>query len=223
MSGNLMHCFRPENHQHGDRTASVGLNRKTNKGKCFVCDNLPFSNVDLVEMVLGCTIREAIEWIAARFKVPAIPKGKHLQSREQREPFSRVGLGGRLENIVRSGLWAYLHPSERAILGVLCELSESNTDSLQISYRGLMRFAGVRSYATVARVVKQFERICLLKVDRSVGGDGLRNCNRYVLTLNHPVLHDLMASLYQQQHREIEAEREIRKDQRRRRAACYYR
>lgn len=172
VSGQMMHCWRHEQHQHGDRTASVGFIKRTNKGKCFACDDLPFSNVDLVMNVLGCSTIQAIQWIAARFPVPTIPKGRHLKHREQLQPFSRVGLGGRVENLVRSGLWAALSHSEKAILAVFCELADPNTHNLRISYRGLMRFAGVRSCATVAGATKHFERICLLRVERGSTGMG---------------------------------------------------
>ena len=141
--------------------------------------------------------------MASRFHVPVIPKGKHINGREQPQPFSRVAVGGRLENVVRSGLWAAFPPSAKAILGVFCEMSEPNTDELQISYRGLMRFSGVGSYASVARVIKHFERICLLKVERGTSNDGLRACNKYMLTLDHPVLLGLMRQIHEQQRKEI--------------------
>jgi hypothetical protein len=122
--------------------------------------------------------------------------------------------GGRLENIVRSGLWAELSHSKKAILAVFCELADANDHSLRISYRGLMRFAGVRSCATVAGAIKHFERICLLKVERGLSGDGLRACNVYRLTLDHPVLLKNMTNIHQHQQAEIKAERELREEER---------
>jgi hypothetical protein len=217
VSGNMMRCWRPANHQHGDRTPSVGFNGKNNTGRCFVCDDIRFSNIDLVMAVRACSTREAIGWIAARFPVPVIPKGRHLMKREQLEPCSRVGFGGRLENVVRSGLWATLTPSAKAILGVFSELADPNSDSLMISYRGLMRFAGVGSNSSVARSVKYLERICLLKVQRNDAGDGLRGCNSYLLTLDNPALEKLMTRIHQQHRAEAEAEREIREELRSRR------
>jgi hypothetical protein len=36
ISGNMVHCWRLENHQNGDRTPSVGLHVRKNTAKCFV-------------------------------------------------------------------------------------------------------------------------------------------------------------------------------------------
>jgi hypothetical protein len=156
VSGSSARCWRPDNHQNGDRTPSVGFSRK-NIGKCFVCDDHAWSNVDLVTIVRGCTLREAIEWIAARFPVPQIPKGKHLTTTERWESRSRVGTSGfALENLVRSGLWASLTKSEIAALGVLLAYADSATGIAKISYRGIMRYAGIGSFTTVSRVLRRF-------------------------------------------------------------------
>lgn len=37
-SNTAAHCWRPDAHEHGDRTPSVWFSRRSNKGKCFVCD-----------------------------------------------------------------------------------------------------------------------------------------------------------------------------------------
>src|ERR1035438_4002448 len=34
----MIHCWHPEHHQHGDRTASVGIRASNNTVKCFGCD-----------------------------------------------------------------------------------------------------------------------------------------------------------------------------------------
>lgn len=51
--GNMVRCWRPEKHQHGDRTPSVGIDRRRNRVRCFVCDGRAYSGIDLVEKVMG--------------------------------------------------------------------------------------------------------------------------------------------------------------------------
>ena len=50
-NGNI-HCWHPEQHQHGDRTASVGIRKINNTVKCFGFGVGPLSVVDLVMAVL---------------------------------------------------------------------------------------------------------------------------------------------------------------------------
>lgn len=127
---------------------------------------------------------------------------------------SRVGLGGASEEIWRSGLWAQLTPSEKAVLPILCGLSDHTTDGFQISYRGIRRFAGINSDTTVARVLDRFERMHLLKIHRARADGGLRACNSYELTLDDPRFHQMMSELYERERNEIEAERQNRQEQR---------
>src|ERR1700719_5318787 len=67
--GNTIRCWRPERHQHDDRTPSVGIDRQRNRVRCFVCDVRAYSAIDLVQEVKGLDTRGAIQWIAARFSV----------------------------------------------------------------------------------------------------------------------------------------------------------
>jgi hypothetical protein len=211
--GDMARCWRTENHQHGDRTPSMGIYRKRNLIRCFVCDDRAYSAIDLVQKVLGLDTRAAINWIAARFEVPSIPKGRHLPKADPFRSVSRVGLGGLLEQVIRSGLWASLTPSERSILPVLCELRDSTKDAFQMSYRGIRRKAGVRSDTTVCAALHHFEQLHLLKIHRAreVGGL-LRACNSYELTFDDPRLLELMAEFYQCEQKEIEAERQSRQE-----------
>jgi hypothetical protein len=212
--GNMIRCWRPEKHEHGDRTPSVGVDRRQNRVRCFVCDDREYSSIDLVQKVKGLDTRGAIQWIAARFSVPSIPKGRHLRNPNPFRSVARVGLGGMLEQVVRSGLWANLTPSEKAVLPVLCEMSEHNAEGFCISYRGIRRFAGIGSDTTVARVLDRFQRRHLLKVHRATADGGLRACNSYDLTLDDPQLHQLMAEFCESERKGIEAERLIRQEHR---------
>src|SRR5712691_4768961 len=76
--GNMVRCWRPERHQHEDRTPSVGLHIRRNTARCFVCDPRSLSTIDLVMSVQGASVKSAARWIAERFQVPGLPKGKHL-------------------------------------------------------------------------------------------------------------------------------------------------
>jgi len=212
--GNMVRCWRPQNHQHGDRTPSVGIDRKRNRIRCFVCDVRAHSSIDLVQMLLGLDTRAAVAWIAARFAVPTIPKGRHLTKLDPFRSVSRVGLGGSLEDVIRSGLWSHLTRSEKAVLPVLCALTDPSANGLQLSYRGIRRFAGIRSDTTVGRVLMRFEAMNVLKVHRGTSEGGLRTCNSYELMLDNPRFLQLMTDIYEWERREIEAERDSRQDER---------
>jgi hypothetical protein len=69
-----IHCWRPDRHQNGDRTASVGIRAANNTVKCFGCHIGPLGPIDLVMDVLGMSSpADAALWIAGRFAVPSIP------------------------------------------------------------------------------------------------------------------------------------------------------
>jgi hypothetical protein len=74
-----IHCWHPDRHQHGDRTASVGIRTTNNTVKCFGCDSKPMGPIDLVMDVLGTdSPAGAAIWIADRFEVPTIPARRHV-------------------------------------------------------------------------------------------------------------------------------------------------
>jgi len=214
--GRNARCWRSQNHQHGDRTPSIGFNTKKNIGRCFVCDDHAWSNVDLVQNVFDCSTREAIEWIAARYSVPQIPKGRHLSNRQQWRGSFRVGVSGfSLEAVVRSGYWASLTPSEKSILVVFCTFADPSTGATRISYRGIMRYAGIGSYSSVASALKRFEKIGLLDIERRVDEDGFRSCSTYLLKLDSAEFHQSLRDTHQRQRADIDIERQIRSEQKR--------
>ena len=107
LHGTMARCWRPQNHEHEDRTPSVGVWSRKNKAKCFVCDARPLSTVDLVMSVLGLDTYKALLWLDKHFPLPQVPKGKHLVKRTQGSCSVRVGItGNRLEWLVRSGFFA---------------------------------------------------------------------------------------------------------------------
>ena len=66
-NGNVK-CFSPA-HKHGDRNPSLGLNRRTNRYKCFTC-GVQGDQIELVQQVQGCDFRQATEWLAQAFNIP---------------------------------------------------------------------------------------------------------------------------------------------------------
>ena len=209
--GSRARCWRPESHQNRDRTPSVGFQRRTNRGRCWVCDDHSWSVIDLVMMVLDCDFPAAVAWVCERFPVPAVKPGKHIAERRQWNPTYRVGTNGSpFEWLVRAGLWADLPASHRSILLVLDSYTDTETGQAMISYRGLMRYSGVRTKTTVRRALQHFLRIGLLEIEHGVGSDGFRSVSRYKLTFNSPRFLNLVNEIHRRQRVEIELDRAFR-------------
>src|ERR1022692_1936481 len=157
-----IHCWHPERHKSGDRTASVGIRRGNNTVKCFGCDSKPMGPVDLVMNVLDLNgPADAALWIAERFSVPCIPKGTHLKPPAR--PPLRAGFEGDIGVLVWSGLWAELSAPARCIVPVLLCHSErepgKSTAEVRISYRAISRYSGVASPNAVAGAIRELENI----------------------------------------------------------------
>jgi hypothetical protein len=209
ISGNMVRCWRTESHQHGDRTASVGLHIRKNTAKCFVCDSRPLSTIDLVMSVRKVELREAGRWIAARHSIPTIPKGKHVHAKQRWPERYRVGVGdSRLDYFVRMGLWAALSPAERSILKVLDTFSEG--DTVTISYRGIVRYSGVASHTTISNALKRFQNLRALENVRTDGERGFRSCSTFRWTLDDPTFLRKTEETRSAQQSEIELERALR-------------
>ena len=215
--GYRMSCWRLENHRNGDSDPSVTFWKKKNRGRCWVCDEHAWSNLDLVMMVLDCDFPAAVTWISERFAVPAAPPGKHLVQRQQWNPTYRVGCGySRLEWVIRSGQWAELLPSQRSILAVLDTFTDPETSEATISYRGLARYGGVCSHATVRRALQYFVRIGLLEIEHGVGTDGFRSVSHYKLTFSSRRFLNLVNETYRHQREEVELDKAFRASERKR-------
>ena len=210
--GNMVRCWRLDNHQHGDRTPSVGLNQRFNIARCFVCDPRALSPIDLVMSVRGVEFRQAVQWITACFPVPPAPKGKHTHHQERWPERFRAGTSGsRVEVLVRSRLWASLTPCQRSLIPVLETFADPLTHKAKISYRGMMRYAGLRSQSTVSVALKRFCALHFLRVESNRDGEGLRACNTYELCFDGAEFLSLANECYQRHREEIERERELRK------------
>jgi hypothetical protein len=136
-NGNF-HCWRPESHQNGDRTASVGVRKTNNTVKCFGCGIGPLGPVDLVMAVHGLTNPgDAAHWIAERFEVPDLPAGKHLITPVR--GIFQVGFEGPIELLVRSSIWTRLSAPARSIIPVLLELAVRNSGKCTELCRSMWR------------------------------------------------------------------------------------
>ena len=210
-------CWRSENHRNGDRNPSITFQKKTNRGRCWVCDQHAWSNLDLVMMVRGCDFPAAVAWLCERFPVPAAKPGKHIAERRQWNPTYRVGTNSSpFEWLVRAGLWAELPASHRSILVVLDTFTDAETGQAVISYRGLMRYSGVRTKTTVRRALQHFLRIGLLEIEHGVGTDGFRSVSRYKLTFDSPKFLSVVNEVHRHQQEEIELDRAFRAEERKR-------
>jgi len=214
-----IHCWKPEQHKNGDRTASVGIRRKNNTVKCFGCDSKPLGPVDLVMNVLGLNgPADAAVWIAERFSVPCIPKGKHLK--QPARPLVRAGFEGDIGILVLSGLWAELSAPARCIVPVLLSHADrepgKDTAEVRISYRAISRYSGVASPNAVAEALGQLEEIGWLKrqEDPQRAPNRLRAVNTYLLAPQADSDIELAEAQWKQTREAIEGEREIRRRRR---------
>jgi hypothetical protein len=218
IAGRMIRCWRPERHQHGDRTPSVGIQLRANRAKCFVCDGKRLSTVDLVMSVLRLRTFEAVLWLAERFDIPRIPKGKNLPLRARNARPYRVGVSGsRLEQVIRSGLFAGMSHAETRILITLDGLAERETDSTTISYAGLRTYSGIRKDSTISNALKRLENMHAMEIMRGRSGDGLARCNAYRLTLEDCRFVAQMNDCEAATRGEIEAQRLFRAQRRARR------
>ncbi len=184
VNGRQAHCWRIEAHRNGDSKPSIWFDRQ-NRGRCQVCDARGWSNIDLVMKIQELNTADAIRWIAQRFEVPRLPKGKHLVEHQRWNPRFRVGTGDKfMENFVRSGLFAALTGAEAKVLEVLRAFAENNGRAV-ISYLGIMRYTGIASAATVRAALLRLQRLHLLEIVHTFSG-GFRTCNAYQFTPDDP-------------------------------------
>jgi len=205
-------CWRPERHQHGDRTPSVGFCRKRNKARCFVCDPRALSTIDLVQQVLGSSVIEAVQWLDDRFPgAPRIVKGKHIvKRRAQEEIGTRIGVDSPWTDLRRSAfLGATMTPAEQCVLSALVELANPTTGEARLSYRTIARISGVRSDTSIARALRRLEQMSLLEINR--GQDSGRQANRYKLTAENISFQELVRAVTERMRRDIASEKELRK------------
>ncbi len=208
--GFMVRCWRPQNHQHADRTPSVGIWRRRNRVRCFVCDARALSGPDLAMSVLGVDLLSALLWLDARFGLPRLPKGKHIVRRSKSELGGRAGVLGRLESLIRSGLLAEMSEAEVRLVMVLDAFADPHTYSCRISYAGLRRFSGLAKDSSVSRALKLLERLGVIEITRGRGGRGVSECSQYSLTLESSEFLSHARACHAATREAIEVERELR-------------
>ncbi len=220
--GNI-HCWHPDRHQHGDRTASVSILRTGNRLKCFGCNSRPMGPVDLVLDVRGNTgdaevtnLADAATWIAERFQVPLLARRKHMKD-ASRPPYL-VGRERGVGRLIRSGLWSDLSAPTRAIAPVLWEFSQwdsqTATAAILISYRAMGRYAGIASPNSIRRALGELEDVGWLRRIPAVARGAIRATSRYLITPESDALAERAGTRHEQIRREIDTERELRSRQR---------
>src|SRR5208337_3559702 len=165
-----------------------------------------WSNIDLVMMIQGLNAADAIRWIAQRFEVPLLPKGKHLVEHHRWNPRFRVGTGDTfMENFVRSGLLAALTGAEAKVLDVLRTFADNDGRAV-ISYLGIMRYTGIASAATVRAALLRLQKLHLLEILHTVNG-GFRACGAYQFTPDDPAFLAIARECHDHQQDLIHAQR----------------
>ena len=222
----MVRCWHPERHHHGDRTPSVGIYRQYNKVKCFGCEGKLLRPIDLVMDVRECTLTEAIRWIAQRFEVPLIPKGKHLV--KLKGHVVRYGYERPIELLLRSGLWAKMsHPAQLlAVVFVELKVEGQRDESweLEISYRALARYSGLKSDASVSKGLKDLAGIGWLQRQRHRTGRNrgpVRETATYIVTPYSDSVRELANATAADMRAAIDEERQMRAEKRAQRTQAW--
>jgi len=198
---------------------SVSIWRKQNKLKCFGCNTPPIGPVDLVMNVLQVDLPNAVLWIATEFQVPRIPSGKHLKTPERR--IFQFGCESPSELLVRSGVWGKLRPQTQRLVPVLLSFAEQGSDGrlkLQISYRALMRYSGIRSFNSVSGSFRELVEIGWMQaLSQSRLHPVARETAVYILTPFGAAFSEFANCTAAELREEIEREREFRRSEKQRR------
>jgi len=174
------------------------------------------SNIDLVMYVLGCELGAAVLWIAERFPVPSVKVGRPVGSAIVAPMPYRVGVhGSEWEVIVRSGAWGAMTAAERSILVTLDYCKDVDSGLTRMSYRAIMRYAGVGKMANVSAAIKELCRMGALQVVRGQFIGRTRECSAYRVTLDNPKFLDLCNVVFAEARQPIAQEREYRASQKR--------
>ena len=220
--GRRARCWRLENHRNGDSDPSLRFHERKNRVTCFVCDMRGgYSNIDLVMKVLKIEFVDAVNWIAQRFPVPDIRPGRPIGSHPPQPKPYRVGTSGLdFEVLVRSGTFGQFSPPERSILLTLLAFKDAETGITTLSYRAIMRYAGVGRPANVSNALKHLQKLHAIQISQGPRVVGItRECNTYRVTLEDPKFLELCNAVYRVTREEVERERNYRSELRAERAA----
>ena len=224
----MIRCWHPERHDHGDRTPSVGIYRQYNKVKCFGCEGKLLGPIDLVVDVRECSLAAAIRWIAQRFEIPLIPKGKHLI--KPRDRVARYGHERPIELLFRSGLWAKMSRPAQGLAVAFVELADESylkeSWQLTISYRALARYSGsgLKSDASVSKGLHELEFMGWLrrKHPRSRESNSpVRETATYIVTPYSDAVRELANATAADLPATIDEERQMRAEKRAQRTRAW--
>jgi hypothetical protein len=160
---------------------------------------------------MGVGIGEAVRWIAERFKVPDIKRGRPLGHHAKPPSPYRIGVrGSELEVLVRSGMFGELTAPARTVLVVLHEFRDPDSGITRMSYRAIMRYAGVAGRTSVSRALKELARFHAIEVHQGARLGITRECSAYRVTLDAPKFLEVCNQTYRIARAEIAEEREYR-------------
>jgi hypothetical protein len=77
-----------------------------------------------------------------------------------------------------------------------------------------MRYSGVGSHATIAKSLKHFEQMRLLKVVRASAARPIRQVSQYSFSFDDPEFQAMVTQVFQRQREEMELEKALREEQR---------
>jgi hypothetical protein len=174
------------------------------------------SVISLVMDVLNVDVAQAIRWLAERFDIPLIPKGKHLN--EPHRPRGAVGNENPVELLVRSRIWAILSPPAQRIFPVLLSFAQKDDKRrymVEMSYLAIQRYSGLKSPNAVKGALACLRDYHLLEGIPVHGGTPpLRPTGKYYLTPYGDEFQELANAVSAEQRTAIEIEREFRKQAR---------
>ena len=222
-AGSRFHCWHPENHRNGDADASVGYWGGGNRLRCFVCDRLAIGVIDLVIDFLGVDVANAISWVAQRFEVPQIPARKPRDRPDRRR---LDNLTDPITFLVRSHIFSRLSVPARLLAPVLVSLSEKNgysaeaSRTIDISYRALMRYSGLKSPNAVRKGIEELKVIGWMLGGSEATGSVRTTGSYVILPFAEPMI-DLGHSLAKEEQVLIEHERQQSKRRRQERERIF--
>lgn len=83
VKNNKCKCFFPENHSDEDSTPSMTFNPTKNLFKCWVCENVGGSVIDLVMLYNSWTYSKAVEWLGEKLELNSTGSNKELPYRKK--------------------------------------------------------------------------------------------------------------------------------------------
>jgi hypothetical protein len=160
--------------------------------------------LDLVQAVLNCDLRRAVEWVTSRWYVPDVPRGRHAKRAFHAASF-RIGTTGLpFEWLVRSGVFRLLSKPGQSLLPVMLTFMDRETGWAVLSQRALRRYAGL-SFGGVSKGLHELQNVGLLEFERGP------SCSKYRLNFEAPALLELQERTYRKHRAEIDFERECQK------------